>query len=184
MKNLFIYILTTSLCIAQLSDADFTAFRDNQAHFSFHYPKSWAQVDASHSATRFKAVSQDGYGREDISINVIPNDQAKGKAPEAHFKGIKANPNIVLSLLKNSHPDARIIDYGETTLSNQPAYYIITAYTHSAVGNKVYIRQLQYITGRDGLNYTITMRSTSGNWEQDFRLFQILATRFVLHPTY
>lgn len=170
------------ICSAQYRETDFTVFRDPVYPFAFHYPKNWAPVDATHAATRFKAVSEHGGGEEDISINVVPNPKAKGLPASAHFSGIKKNPELLIAAMRRSIPTVRLVNHGDTTISNQAAYFVVVDYTQSSAGVEVPIRQIQFITGRDGINYTITMRGAPESWSDQLTLFTLLATRFIFTP--
>lgn len=168
--------------LVAINETDFTVYRDSSYAFSFHYPRSWAPVEATHKQTRFKAVSDNGNGTEDVSINVIPNPDRKDSPPSAHIAWISGNAESVVEMMKKNYPDATLVNHGKTKLSNQDAYYIVVDYSYEAAGYVFNIRQIQYYTGRDGLNYTITMRSLRSDWESKAGLFPLLAARFILHP--
>jgi hypothetical protein len=55
---------------------------------------------------------------------------------------------------------------------------------NEAAGYSIDFRQIQYFTGRDGLNYTITLRCPRQSWGKNEEFFSILASRFVLHPKF
>lgn len=177
-----LYVIIVSTCFAQREDSNNLVYRDTEYSFSYHYPRSWAQVEATHTATRFKAVSDGGFGSEDVSINVVPNPNAKGKPPTAHFINIKSDPEAYVTTLRRSIPTVQLLYHGETTLSNQPAYYLIIDYTFSSAGIDIPIRQMQIFTGRDGINYTITLRCDPALWSERSQSLRLLATGFVLHP--
>lgn len=99
-----------------------------------------------------------------------------------HFAGIKKSTAAFVTALKKYTPTIRLIDHGDTTISNQAAYFVVVDYTQSAAGIDVFVRQIQFITGKDGLNYTIAMRDSPEAWASQSKLFTILATRFVLLP--
>ena len=183
-KSITLLILHIGLILPlfALNETDFTVYRDDSYDFSFHYPKSWARVEATHKQTRFKAVSESGNGSEDVSINAIPNPQRKGSPPSAHIAWTSSNPEAMVEVMKKNIPSAVLVAHGKTKLSNQDAYYIVVDYTYEAAGYSFEIRQIQYYTGRDGLNYTITMRSLRSDWKSKASLFSHLAARFILHP--
>lgn len=174
------------LAAAQLptNAADYAVFRDEESAFAFHYPKTWAVVAPSNAQTRFKMVSRGGEGDEDVTIAVTPNATAKGKPPEAHFASWKANPEGMVGVVREAmrNPSVRLVASGETTLASQPAFYVVMDYTVSAAGYSAPVRQIQFITGRDGTNYTITMRGDPAQWATQGPMFNLLATRFALLP--
>lgn len=184
LSALLIVLAGLSGPLFALNETDFTVYRDDSHDFSFHYPKSWAPVDATHNQTRFKAVSEKGNGVEDVSINVIPNPQRKGSSPRAHIAFISGNPQAVVELLKKNAPSTKLVSHGKTKLSNQDAYFITVDFTYEAAGYSFDIRQIQYYTGRNGFNYTITMRCPRTEWNKSEKLFSILAARFILHPKF
>jgi hypothetical protein len=119
-----------------VNQKDFTVYRDNSYAFSIHYPKSWAVVEATHTQTCFKAVSENGSGMEDISINVIQNPKRKGAPPSEHIGLISSNPQMLVDFMKKQIPSVRMVSHGKTKLSNQDAYYIIVDFTNEALSSE------------------------------------------------
>ena len=122
--------MLSSICFSQSSEADFRTFRDSAHSYSLRYPKSWVTVDPSHAATRFKAVSEGGYGAADLSLNVINAPEMKGKRPEAYYQGTKNDPMMIVRLMSQQYPDIRLIGHGETKISNLPAYYLEAGFSY------------------------------------------------------
>lgn len=179
---LAVFHCAVAVGIAQFRDSDLIVYRDPTYPFSFHYPKSWVRVEATNAATRFKAVSEAGAGQEDISIVAVANPKTKGQPPAAYFATMRKSPAGYVAALKKQNPSVRLVSHGDTTISNQPAYYIVVDFNHSAAGITIPMRQLQILTGKDGVYYTITMRGDPEKWPTLSKTFLLLATRFVFVP--
>lgn len=179
MRLLYLYLILTSVALAQISEADFTTFRDSEYGFSLRYPQSWLPVEPSHAQTRFKAVSDHGRGSADVSINVGPNANVKNRPPEAYFESTKKNPEALVAALRRQVPTARLLSHGETTIANLPAYYIIVGFTQSGGNMQIPIVMIQYIFGRNSLSHTLTMRSYQEDWSKHKQIFDYIAFSFV-----
>jgi len=167
----------------QLTQADFLQYRDEEYRFSIHYPRLWAKVDATHKQTRFKAVSDGGRGTDDVNVVVTTLPGSKDMPPEDFLRLV--DPDAYLAYVQQNVPDAKLLDHGRTTLSNQAAYYFVTDVTHHALGMDVSVRQTQVQTVRAGNVYTITFRSDPSDpdrYAQGYTVFQLIAAGFVLWP--
>lgn len=164
-----------------ISQADLLQYRDEEFRFSIHYPRSWATVEATHAQTRFKAVSNGGTEMPDLSVVVtsLPRS-AKGFIQDEFVKSIDVQ--AYLEYMRQSIPNAELIEHGQTMLSNQPAYYFVIQFTHRFLGIEVPVRQIQVQTARERNVYTITFRTDPEIFAESFALFEVLSAGFILWP--
>ncbi len=182
MKTLLLLICLTASVFAQMSEADFTTFRDSDYPYALRYPRSWLQVEPSNAITRFKLVSDGGQGSADMSVNVVPMPSAKGKSYDTYFKLTKANPKGVLQMLRKQLPTAELVSHGDSKIANLPAYYLIIDFTQQGGPIEIPYRMIQYSFGRDGFKYTLTFRSYREDWDINKQIFDFITFTFAFAP--
>ena len=163
-----------------ISQDDFVQYRDAQYRFSIHYPRSWSKVEATHSQTRLKIVSDHGLGGDDVSVVVNTLHNSEKITPESFLNLIDVKE--YMGYLRKSIPGAKLVKHGPTSLSNQQAYYFVTDVTHHVLGAEVPMRQIQVQTVRKGNVFTITFRSDPEHFSKSITLFELITAGFVLWP--
>src|SRR2546423_11231388 len=105
----------------QKPDNGFAHYKDTQYPFSARYPKDWSIVPITDSVTRLMVESQDGI--DSLSINVVGQLGLKQSSPkELVAEAMKMD---YAGFLRPKYPDVNVLDKGETSISNQPAIYVI-----------------------------------------------------------
>lgn len=187
MKVLVAILLGLLLCgislAQQPAESDYTVYRDGKYPFSLFYPKDWTQLQATHALTRFKAAKEDGIYMTDFNINVNYVEATKNVTPESYVKGFIDNPQLIDAMVKQANPTAKVVSRGRTYVSNREAYFSKSEGTYRVLDEAYKITVYQIMTISEGNIYTLTFRSLTDEFEENFPIFKFIAASFVIRPT-
>lgn len=134
------------------TENDFAYYRDNKYPFSARYPKDWTRVSiASDSITRLSVESQDKIDL--FTINVIGALGLKQPSPREFVA--EALKTDYAALIRPKYPDVTILESGETSISNQEAFYWIFRATVVRYDVRMSAVMMQVQTTRAGNIYTL-----------------------------
>lgn len=168
---------------AAMLPGDMSTYRDEKFPYTAWYPRTWMKVTPTHAATRLKAVSE--YGTGDDDFNVVPSyvPELKDTTPREFVDWLKRNPNVMVGLLKKAVGEVKVVECGETTLSNHPAYFVIANVTYSSLGESRPARIMQVATLRNGYSYHLTFRSPPERFDAMLPTFKAIAAGFIVRPS-
>lgn len=182
---LFVLMLTFSTVgFAQKQiESDYSVERNEEFRFSVFYPKDWTQLQPSHAQTRFKVTKEDGLYLTDFSVVVTYAEAAKSMSAKSFADGIIARPEIMEAMVKKGNPTAKIMSSGKTYISNRDAFYIKSDATYRVLDNSYEMTVYQIMTIDEGNSYTLTFRSPTDEFDDNFPIFKSMASSFVIRPT-
>lgn len=188
MMKLFIsmvlmLLLTGILFAQQKIESDYAVYRDDKFPFSLFYPKDWTQLQPTHALTRFKIAKEDGIYMTDFNINANYVESTKNLTPESYVKGLIDNPQLIDAMVKQANPTAKVVARGRTYISNREAYFSKSEGTYRVFDETYQITVYQIMTMLEGNVYTLTFRSLTAEFEENFPIFKGIASSFVIRPT-
>jgi len=157
------------------SAPEFSTFVSKQAKFSVEYPSSWKPFESKFrkEITPLHLVSEDGL---DFVLSVIPGLDSD-VTPEESVKYILTHIDSIIEKMRMDHPDAKLVDCGETILSNQPAAWYVFDFTISKL---LPIRGICVETSFDGKAYTLTFKCLRQDYDAGFEIRRAVLLSFQL----
>lgn len=187
MKGLIAICLGLLLCgfslAQQPAPSDYAVYRDSKFPFSLFYPKDWTQLQPTHALTRFKVAKEDGIYMTDFNINANYVESTKNLTPESYVKGFIDNPQLIDAMVKQANPTAKVVARGRTYINNREAYFSKSEGTYRVLDESHQITVYQIMTILEGNVYTLTFRSLTDEFEENFPVFKFIAASFVIRPT-
>lgn len=170
--------INTSNCIPSTNSTgavSTVAFRSSKYQFRFNYPREWKREQLQLSDTVVKVVSPDAALSFNVAAawdlrlrNVHPNtfikNFSKRKITEAYQKALV---------------DFKLLEAGETTLSNQPAYYAVHTSIQNLQGRQAPWKSMQVFSNRSGIQYTLTAGGYPQHFDKNLELIMGLFKSFV-----
>lgn len=163
--------------------SDYAVYRDEKYPFILFYPKDWTQLQPTHAATRFKIAKEDGLYFTDFNINAIYVESTKNMTPEGYVKGFINNPQLIDAMVKQANPTAKVVARGRTYVNNREAYFSKSEGTYRTFDDTQRITVYQIMTIFEGNIYTLTFRSPTDEFDDNFPIFKFIASSFVARPT-
>ncbi|OPY84691.1 MAG: PsbP [Smithella sp. PtaU1.Bin162] len=183
MLKFFAIILIQILCITPaycFSQKDSAVFKDAENGFTIKYPKSWVKQKPTQEKTKFKIISKNGKGNEECSVNVQYSPNLASRTPRDFIDSLKeATKEQLQASVRKGIPNAVIINMGETTLNNQPAFFQHFSFTHDAVGNNPYAAY-GVMTINNGGAYTVMCICEQKSFDKNLRIFKQIISSFSL----
>lgn len=153
-------VLIFSIAVDNVRAIDSAAYKNSEFSFGFNYPGNWKREEPRLPGTVVKITSPDGSlafnvgAQWDRSLrNVHPKDFVK-----------KFSSRQISKMYQNDLPNFNLLEAGETTLSNQPAYYIVYTHVWKLVGGEIPWKTMTVFSNRSGIQYTLT----AGGYPQVF----------------
>lgn len=175
--------LTSVVFAQQKMDSDYSVYRDDKFPFSLFYPKDWTQLEPTHAQTRFKVAKEDGIYFTDFNINARYVETTKSVTPKSYVEGFIANPALIDAMVKTGNPTARVTSQGKTYVSNREAYFVKSQGMYRILDEEFEITAYQILAIYEGNLYTLTFRSLTKEFDENFPIFKVIASSFVIRPT-
>jgi hypothetical protein len=187
MKTIVVILLSLLIfggaLAQQLAESDYAVYRDEKYPFSLFYPKDWTQLQPTHAETRFKIAKEDGRYFTDFNINAIYVESPKNLTPEKYVQGFIDDPQLIDAIVKQANPTAKVVARGRTYVNNREAYFSKSEGTHRTFDDSVRLTVYQIMTIFEGNVYTLTFRSPTNEFDENFPIFKFIASSFVIRPT-
>lgn len=180
-RKLFAALVLLFFCVAniQSAESDYHLFVSNENNFSVQYPKSWNRASVIHPQTVIRVESPVG---DDFNVTAVKNLDLQDMTPDEYATLMHDNAEaLVTNLLAQQYPDAKLINKGKTTLSQQPAMYYVADFTLSAAGTKITLRTLAITTKYRDKQYTLTFRTPVQFFPEYEPVIQFIALSFQLN---
>jgi hypothetical protein len=145
------------------SEQDGNLYRNTKYDFRIKFPEGWDIKTGDGPNILQKAVK----GNHTVSIGVreIPAEFGYKTATIKDVMDITEFKDGLLESVQERFPGAKIIDYGESKLDNEPAYWIKYSAPYSALDITVEGIQVQYQVLNNNIFYFITAGSTSDEYQ-------------------
>jgi len=176
-------IVALGNAFAQPAPSDYSVYRDEKYPFTLFYPKDWTQLQPTHAATRFKITKEDGLYFTDFNINAVYVESTKNMTPEKYVQGFIDEPQLIDAMVKQGNPTAKIVARGRTYVNNRDAYFSKSDAIYRTLDDSVRLTVYQIMTIFEGNIYTLTFRSPTDEFDENFPIFKFIASSFVIRPT-
>lgn len=145
------------------SEQDGNLYRNTKYDFRIKFPEGWDIKAGDGPNILQKAVK----GNHTVSIGVreIPAEFSDKTATIKDVMSIAEFKDTLLESVQEKFPGAKIIDYGESKLDNEPAYWIKYSAPYTALNTTVEVIQIQYQVLNNNIFYFITAGSTSDEYQ-------------------
>lgn len=171
-----IFLSSTLVYASQITNNDFKVYEDKRHKFAFWYPKNWQSAPTSDTRTRINIISDNGLGEDDCNVTVVESKIFKNQ--KKYVKGMVANTDKVERFLKKQNPSYRLVKSGQSYLSNRQAFYTVATMIFRSFGVEIPIKVIQVSTVNQGMQYTITCRTSPENFESMLPLFKVIMVGF------
>lgn len=150
-------------------------YRNEKYHFRIKFPEGWKIEEGNGPNVVQKAVSNNG---ETIVIDIQQFQLNGNKIPS--IKDINSLDDFSKEYsiyISEQFSDSQIIDYGETKINNEPAYWAEYTFSEQTSDYQIKITGLTYILAKDDILYTIRAGALSENYQKVKPIFlQSIAT--------
>ncbi len=153
-------------------------YRNKKYHFRIKFPEGWKIEEGDAPGVVQKAVSNNG---ETIVIG-IQQFQLNGNKISS-IKDINSLDDFSKEYsiyISEQFSDSQIIDYGETKINNEPAYWAEYTFSEQTLDYQIKITGLTYILAKDDILYTIVAGALSENYQKVKPIFLQSIATFVL----
>lgn len=151
------------------SEQDGNLYRNTKYNFRIKFPEEWDIKSGDGPNILQKAVK----GNHTISIGVreIPEEHGDKTATIKDVMSIMEFKDTLLEGIQEKFSGAKLIDYGESKLDNNPTYWVKYIAPYTVLDITVQGTHLQYQVLNNNILYTISAGSTSDEFdtiESDF----------------
>ena len=172
MLNLMLLI---TLSANSSGAASTVAFRSSEYQFGFNYPREWKLEPPRLSGTVVKVTSLDGT----LAFNVgAERDRSLRNVHPKNFVK-KFSAREITDMYRKEIPGFRLLEAGETTLSNQPAYYVVYTHIWNSMGGQVPWKTMTVFANRSGIQYTLTAGGYPQQFDKHIELLSSIFKSFV-----
>ncbi|MBU0769347.1 MAG: hypothetical protein KJ687_09680 [Proteobacteria bacterium] len=177
-KFITVVSMNTSNCIPSansLGAVNTVAFRSSEYQLRFNYPREWKREQPQSSETVVKVVSPD----DALSFNVGAawDRRLRNVHPKTFIKNFSKSK--IINAYQNAYVNFRLLEAGETTLSNQPAYYAVHTSIQNLQGRQAPWKIMQVFSNRSGIQYTLTAGGYPQHFDKNLELIMGLFKSFV-----
>ncbi|MBU0619846.1 MAG: PsbP-related protein [Candidatus Magasanikbacteria bacterium] len=138
-------------------------YRNTKYDFRIKFPGGWDIKAGDGPNILQKAVN--GNHTMSIGVREIPAEYGDKTATIKNVIDLAEFKNSILGGVQEKFPGAKLIDYGESKLDNEPAYWIKYSMPYTALDITVEGTQLQYQVLNNNIFYFITAGSTSNEFQ-------------------
>jgi len=162
---------------AQHSEINGNIYRNTKYHFRIKFPENWTiqQGDGPHIVQ--KAV----FGNSTISI--IAQEFDFGGESFSSIKDIGSAKEFIDSTIegtKKKFSDVKVIDYGETKIDNEPAYWVEYSAKSQVLDFDLEATQLIYFLAKGNILYSISAGTASNEYAKIKPKFYQVVSTFVI----
>lgn len=164
-----------SLSSSSLSAASTATFRSSEYRFGFNYPREWRLEQPRLSGTVVKVVSPDG--GLNFNVGAVWDQSLRNVHPKAFVK--KFSRREITEVYKREFIKFRLLEAGETTLCNQPSYYVVYTHVWESLGRQALWKNMTVFSNRSGIQYTLTAGGNPKQFDKNLELIKTLFMSFV-----
>ena len=172
MLNLMLLITFSANSLVAASTA---AFRSSEYQFGFNYPREWKLEQPRLSGTVVKVASPDGALA--FNVGAAWDRSLRNVHPNAFVK--KFSKRGITEIYQKEFVNFRLLEAGETTLCNQPAYYVVYTHVWNSLGQQVPWKTMTVFSNRSGIQYTLTAGGYPQHFDKNLELIMSLFISFV-----
>jgi hypothetical protein len=134
-------------------------YKNEGYHFSIEFPEGWKIESGDDSDVLKQAV----WGSNVISITTheAPADFKDDSATIKDVVSLVEYKDSLLGGIQEKFPDAKLLDYGELKLDNEPAYWIKYTAPYTTLDTTVQSTSMKYQLIKNKISYLITYSSTT-----------------------
>ncbi len=156
------------------SEVEGNLYRNTKYNFRIRFPEGWEIKPGDGPSVLQKAVS----GSKSIIVMV-----REGEIPDTYtikdVASLEEFKDFVFEDIQKNDKDAKIIDYGETTLNNKPAYWIKQSANSSTLDINVKVLGTIYFVVHNGNTYVVTTSAAPEEYADTEKTFQKALVTFV-----
>ncbi|MCK4745180.1 hypothetical protein KAS41_03900 [Candidatus Parcubacteria bacterium] len=145
------------------SEQDGNLYRNTEYNFRIKFPEGWDIKSGDGPNILQKAVN----GNHTISILVqeIPAEHGDKTATIKDIMSLIEFKNTFFEGMQEKFSDIELVDFGESKLDNEPAYWIKYSAPYTTLDITVQATNLQYQVLNNNILYTINAGSTSNEFD-------------------
>jgi hypothetical protein len=163
---------------AEYSQVTGNMYRNTKYGFRIKFPEGWKiePGDGIH------IVQKASFENSTIIIMVQQLDlvENEGFTSIKDAGSSKEFIDTVIEGAKSKFSDVKIINFGETKIDNEPAYWVEYSYSYEALNIKTKITNLSYFLAKGNTMYSITSGTTANEYEKMKPEFYKSVSTFVL----
>lgn len=176
-----IAIVITSVNAEAGTKKKLITYRNNEYKFVFQYPSTWTQTPSTHAGTKIKIQHNNGDDGEDCMINIQPAKTAQDRLPPKQFVD-SMSASSYEQAMKKTFPDAKVIEAGKSTISNQDAFYSTLKFTFKTMGIEIPMKMMQLSTSRNNNVYILACRAPADIFDKNIIAYKLVLTGFTFMP--
>ena len=153
-------------------------YRNTKYGFRIKFPEGWEIKKGDGIHVVQKAV----LGNSAISVMVKQFDLNSGEKITS-IKDIGTAKEYIDSAIEDARlkfPDVKVIDYGETKIDNEPAYWAEYSVTYQALDKKVNMTNIIYFIAKGNTAYSISAGTATNEYQEVKPTFTRTVSTFVL----
>jgi len=163
---------------SEYSEITENMYRNTKYHFRIKFPDGWAIEDGDGIHVIKKADSEDGT----ISLIIQQFDLGKneGFSSIRDAGSVKEFIDTGMEEIKLKFSDAKMIDYGETKIDNEPAYWIEYSATYKVLDYEIEMTNITYFLAKNDIMYSISSGTETSKYSEIKPIFNQSVSTFVL----
>ena len=168
-------MLLITLSANSLGAASTVAFQSSEYQFGFNYPLEWKLEQPRLSGTVIKVASPDG--ALNFNVGAAWDRSLRNVHPKAFVK--KFSKRQITKIYQKEFVNFKLLEAGETTLCNQPAYCVVYTHAWNSLGRQVSWKTMTVFSNRSGIQYTLTAGGYPQHFDKNLELIMSMFRSFV-----
>ena len=164
-----------AITFTTVSAADIATFKSSKYRFGFNYPKEWKREQPKLPGTIVKVTSPDGM--LNFNAGAERDKTLRNVHPKVFVKYFSARQ--ITETYDKEFSNFRLLQAGETTLCNQPAYYVVYTHIWKSMGTQLPWKNMTVMANRSGIQYTLTAGGHPDQFDKHRDLLMSIFASFV-----
>jgi len=163
---------------AEHSEVIGNMYRNTKYHFRIKFPEGW-KIE---SGDGLHIVQKASLGNSTISVVVQQLDLGgnEGFSSIKDAGSAKELTDTIVEGMRSKFPDVKIINYGETKIDNELAYWVEYSMSGEVLDHKLSMTNIMYILAKGDTMYSLSAGTATSEYQGLKPLFMQTVSTFVL----
>lgn len=170
-------LLFVFLSIENVNAIDVATYSSLEYRFGFNYPGNWKEKEQKLPGVVVRITSPD----DTLGFNVGAewDSSLRHVHPKSFVNTFLTQKKLLIATYQKEFPNFKLLESGETTLCNQPAYYIVYTHVYRSMGQETPWKTMQVLSNRSGIQYTLTAAGYPQIFDNNIELLTSIFRSFI-----